>query len=616
MSLVLLWLLLNLVAGVRTTPAGPAPQQARDPTEPPTIGTAWIAGVVVDDEQPARPVRRAVVTLTGAGLHPNRGAITDDEGRFTIRGLPAGRFTLTAERGAFVTSAYGAKRPGRPGTAITVASGQQIANLQVRLWRGSVLTGVLRDASGAPLANTAVAAIASREVTSAALTLSNSAQAMTNDLGEYRLFGLEPGTYVVRAGSPQAGRAEVAGSEAEVDAKLAALAAARTRQPGATPRSTDRAETADALVSAAPIYFPGTPVAAEATPIVLGAGEERSGLDFTVDRIRIATIRGRVVGPDGAPIPRAFVQLSASADRVPFAGAVPAPVATAAGPDGAFELGPISPGAYRLLARGAVVPASGPGGGSVSGPFWWASVPVLVTGADVDFATLTLQPGMTFSGRVVFDRGAATPLPDPGGLRVQLQAESLATASRGRGGGPPGIRFLQPAPVHADGTFAVTDLVPDDYQLTVAGVASSGSRWWLRAAMSRGADLLDAPVRLAPGENVADVTLVLSDRHSELSGTLTTAGGAAVSDVFVLAFPGEPALRLPHSRRIRAVRPDSSGRFVFTDLPAGEYLLCALTDVDEGQWTDPGFLDSLAAVSVRIALGDGETKVQNLQAGG
>ena len=56
--------------------------QTRDAGTPPTIGTAVISGVVVDDDQPPQPVRRAVVTLTGTGLHPNRGAITDDDGRF------------------------------------------------------------------------------------------------------------------------------------------------------------------------------------------------------------------------------------------------------------------------------------------------------------------------------------------------------------------------------------------------------------------------------------------------------------------------------------------------------------------------------------------------------
>jgi hypothetical protein len=62
----------------------------------PTAGTASISGMVIDDQDPGQPVRRAVVTLTGEGLRPRRGAITDDEGRFTIGGLPPGDYLVIA----------------------------------------------------------------------------------------------------------------------------------------------------------------------------------------------------------------------------------------------------------------------------------------------------------------------------------------------------------------------------------------------------------------------------------------------------------------------------------------------------------------------------------------
>jgi hypothetical protein len=117
-----------------------APQQApaRDAAFVPTTGTATISGVVVNDEDRPQPVRRAVVTLTGPDLRPSRGAVTDDEGRFTIANLPAGRFTLTVSRASYVTSVYGAKRPGRPGTPLNITAGASITDLTVRLWRGAV----------------------------------------------------------------------------------------------------------------------------------------------------------------------------------------------------------------------------------------------------------------------------------------------------------------------------------------------------------------------------------------------------------------------------------------------------------------------------------------------
>ena len=67
------------------------------------VATARISGIVVTDETPARPVRRAIVTLAGGGLLLNRNAVTDDEGRFDLAGLPAGRYSLSAARASFIT---------------------------------------------------------------------------------------------------------------------------------------------------------------------------------------------------------------------------------------------------------------------------------------------------------------------------------------------------------------------------------------------------------------------------------------------------------------------------------------------------------------------------------
>jgi hypothetical protein len=95
------WLVTAIVAiaGVHAVAAHQAPQ-VRDAIVQPTAGTASISGQVVNDEEQPRPVRRAIVTLTGSDLRPSRGAITDDEGRFTIANLPPGRVTLTVTRAA------------------------------------------------------------------------------------------------------------------------------------------------------------------------------------------------------------------------------------------------------------------------------------------------------------------------------------------------------------------------------------------------------------------------------------------------------------------------------------------------------------------------------------
>src|SRR5262245_63150532 len=103
---------------------GQAPRDAQQQQTP--QGTGAITGTVTI-EGSNTPVRRARLNLTGAELRGrNISATTDDRGNYIFQNLPAGRFNLNASKPAFVTIAYGAKKPGRPGTAIQLAEGQKL----------------------------------------------------------------------------------------------------------------------------------------------------------------------------------------------------------------------------------------------------------------------------------------------------------------------------------------------------------------------------------------------------------------------------------------------------------------------------------------------------------
>jgi hypothetical protein len=78
-------------------------------------------------------------------------------------------------------------------------------------------------------------------------------------------------------------------------------------------------------------------------------------------------------------------------------------------------------------------------------------------------------------------------------------------------------------------------------------------------------------------------------------------------------FPKDARYWLPQSRRIQGVRPTTDGRFAFQNLPSGEYLLIAVTDVESGQWFDPLWLRELAGAAMSITIGDGEHKTQDVR---
>ena len=571
------------------------PPQVRDAIVQPTVGTASITGQVVNDEEQPKPVRRAIVTLTGADLRPSRGAVTDDEGRFTITNLPPGRVTLTVTRAAYITSVYGAKRPGRPGTPIALAAGEKLTGLVVKAWRGAAIAGVLRDDTGAPVEGIAVSVIPARtNGTPAVLSLSNS-PATTNDLGEFRIFGLPPGSYLIAAApSSGGGGAMRAMTDAEVDAAFDAVRR-RTTAANAKPPEPEPPRP----FAYAPIYFPGTPILSQASPITLASGQEHSGLEFALQRVGTSLIEGMVSRSDGQSAVGTTVQMTAVAPPGPFATDSPLVLQATAAADGSFQVPQVPPGDYTLVAR------AGSGGAAL-----WGLTSVSVGGADVTGVAISVEPGATVSGRVRFD-GTAKPPADLTRLRVTMMpAEVLAQK--------PGttirtIAFSPGVPLRADGSFELTGVPPGTFALQILPIDTAN--WWGRSALLGERDLFDGMIEVGRA-SLTDVVVTFTDKRSELSGTLQTASGAPASDVFVIAYATNPAMWGPRARRVQAVRPGVDGRFAIKDLPPGEYYLSAVTEVDQEELQEAKFLEELIKASIKISIGEGEKKVQDLRIGG
>ena len=97
----------------------------------------------------------------------------------------------------------------------------------------------------------------------------------------------------------------------------------------------------------APIFHPGTAVAADAGRVRVNAGDVRDGVDLTLALVPATTIEGTVVSPETM----SSIQLSLT----PFG--PPLPIfrsvgGSRPGADGTFKLTGVTPGRYTLLARG------------------------------------------------------------------------------------------------------------------------------------------------------------------------------------------------------------------------------------------------------------------------
>src|SRR5579862_3056893 len=142
-------LIVALIALQRDAIVSLAQTPVRDPrpgVEAPT-GTCSLSGSVIDSDK--SPIRRATVSIEG-DMRVSQTVVTDDEGRFALTNLPAGRFTVTADKAGYPSMAYGAKRPNRAGAGILLREGQAASNIVLTLTRGAVITGTVYDDHGQP----------------------------------------------------------------------------------------------------------------------------------------------------------------------------------------------------------------------------------------------------------------------------------------------------------------------------------------------------------------------------------------------------------------------------------------------------------------------------------
>jgi hypothetical protein len=322
------------------------------------VETGEISGVVMRTGDSPILLARVLVTISGDALKPSRTVITDDAGRFAFRDLPAGRFTLVAARPPYIRTAFGARRPGRPGTPITLAAGERLAGVTISMARGAAIAGIVRHSGAEPAPGVQI--VATPLDVRSDLTL---LPFLTDDRGVYRIFGLPPGRYIVKASTGSmrpAGFSQL--SDAEMDQILGNLrrrtgsgAASGPGAPGARPAAPRANTAAPATFAYAPVYYPGTSDPEQAHVLTLAEGEERAEVDFELEPARTSKVEGRVSIAGGALPADIQVTLTRSSVRAGLSDPFSATVTARPDAAGAFRFANVLPGTYRVLARAATM---------------------------------------------------------------------------------------------------------------------------------------------------------------------------------------------------------------------------------------------------------------------
>jgi hypothetical protein len=136
----------------------------------------------------------------------------------------------------------------------------------------------------------------------------------------------------------------------------------------------------------------------------------------------------------------------------------------------------------------------------------------------------------------------------------------------------------------------------------------------LKQVLLNGQDVTDIPIDFAQGQSVGGLQIVLTQKQTTLSGSISDARGQPATDATVVVFPADEKLWYFQSRYIRAARPDQEGRYEIRGLPAyGDYLIALVQGIEDGQAGDPAFLSSIRTSATRLSLNEGETKAADVK---
>jgi len=519
------------------------------------IGTASLSGRVVDRDAKDTPLANVRVTLyREPGPTAVRETLTEIDGGYTFPQLPAGAYTIRASSPGWLATSFGQQKPERSGALLVLGNGESRKELTIMLFRGGVITGRIRTENGQALVGATIEAFRLRHsVTGSAIYAVQSTN--SDDRGEYRLIGLSPGEYLVRAIPSVGGRLVIAGQSLNVQ---------RGRQRGYVP-----------------MFFPTAMSPGEAGAIGVGAGDTRWGIDLTFVAVPLAQISGSLVGLPGPAKNIIFRRLFD--DGLLRSGE---PVESEVAPDGRFVIANLRPGPLTLLVRDT---------GSAVQDTSWALTRLVVDG-DSSGLNIQMRPGLTVSGEVRFVFTAQS-APSTANLGFMLRASGPGAVDTGS---------ISTGAVSKDGAFSLGGLMPGSYFLEHQNRTS----WAIASIRQGGIERVLGTLDIQG--DTSDVVVTLIDRPASLSGRLLVSADALVTDYTVVAFPADPAVRASRPRATYSASLDTTGRFSMPSVLPGDYLVAVTDDIEVNAWFDPRVLEQLSQAGVAVRISAGEAKTQDL----
>jgi hypothetical protein len=376
----------------------------------------------------------------------------------------------------------------------------------------------------------------------------------TNDLGEFRLFGLAPGRYYISAEMPTWNR--VVGD-----------------------REFSSFEKSSGERGYAKIYYPNALQAASASSVYVKEGEEIPSVDIFMKEVTVYRVRGKVqyLFPHKGTGDTQLVvsRRDQTTDWRPMA------VQMVAKADSSFEIPELTPGEYTVRAFFFD-----------QGKSFSTQEDVDVMNADVNGLTLVIGPGVDIPGQLLWD----------GKPSLEGERTSIYLAPEDSGiwwGG-------SEAHVEEKSQFTLKEVPQGTFRINVSGI----SKDCYIKEVQFGENVLPDHVLHAKRGVTGEMRITISSKGARLQGIVANDESLPVAGVWVVAVPEESKRSLRYL--YKAVTTDQYGRYDLRGLVPGKYMIFAWDGVASGEWEDPEFLKTNEAKAVTVEVSDSDAKSTDL----
>jgi len=509
-----------------------------------------------------RPAARVTVMLTPSDRSPLQQqmsirATTDEEGRFTLKSVPAGSYTVSPNTPALVVGSDTSF--AQPGKTVTLGDGEEVDGIDFSLVKGGVITGRVTNAEGRPLIEQRISLIRVDERGQRMPTpFFNPFMFSTDDRGVYRIYGILQGRYKVSAGDA-------------LDSGMVRIGFGG----GSYPQT----------------FHPDVTEESRAPAVEVSAGSEAAGIDIKLGRVtRTYVAIGRIVDADtGKPLANLQVGHGpVNRDQRLIGGFGWSGNRT--NNNGEFRIEGLSPGRYAAFAVS-----------TEQVDFYSEAVIFEINDSDASAIEIKTRRGSSISGTVIIE-GSDDPdvlarLPKLE-LRASVQTEELTPPS------------TAPVRVNPDGSFLISGLRPGKARIFLGGIGYDAVRAFSLLRVERDGTALRDGVAVAAGENVSGVRVVIGYGTCVVRGQLRIQGGDLAPNARLMI----SARSLNSDGMRRGTLADARGRFSLEGLLPGEYEITvsamSVTPSAAGVPPPPGAISNRTLAKQNVTVANGvETEV-------